>query len=481
MTALAILKDSIRENRDSKILFVLVILSLLFSFLLLSMSFEPVSFETMLEKTDELLPMKQENPGQFSNFFKFNFQAKTSDFQIIESARNPANGKYKFRLTIQSGRKGKIFRGLGGPIIKDDLDSENLLNEKEPNEKRTGEDPFVVAVYLWNSDKTGERNKFFTGFGGEAANQKISITPEQMLNWVKEIYDFHLNAKIDKVTLLPQKTPNEYVFEVETGKSDPRQWPHGIKLFFGGVDLEKIGFPPVPLGQIVFIIQNYLINGFGAAVAIFLGIMITSFFIPNMLRKGSIDILLSKPITRSALLIYKFLGGLTFMFLFSLVSVGTVYLALGIRTGLWNPAPLLLIPLLTYSFAVLYSVSTLVAVLTRNATAAMLVTLVFSALLWILSVVYNRIEADKKRPVEEQALSQQIHLVADIADTILPKTRDLDLISTKILMGMMTESDQKKMRESQLDVNWSEAFGVSGLYIVGLVGLSCLIFSRKNF
>jgi ABC-type transport system involved in multi-copper enzyme maturation permease subunit len=169
------------------------------------------------------------------------------------------------------------------------------------------------------------------------------------------------------------------------------------------------------------------------------------------------------------------------MFLFSLVAVGTVYLALAIRTGLWNPAPLLLIPLLTYSFAVLYSVSTLVAVLTRNATAAMLVTLVFSALLWVLSVLYNRIEADKKRPVEEQALSQQIHLVADIADTILPKTRDLDLISTKILMGMMTETDQKKMRENQLEVSWGKAFGVSGLYIVGLVGLSCWIFSRKNF
>ncbi|MCX7664090.1 MAG: ABC transporter permease [Gemmataceae bacterium] len=481
MTPLAILKDSIRENRDSKILLVLMILSLLFSFFLLSMSFEPVSFDKMLVKTDEVLPLEVGNRAKFANFQKFNFQAKTTDFQTIEAARNPANGKYKFRLTIESGQKGRIYRSFAGPIIKDDPELENLPNVKDPKEKSTGEDPFVVAVYLWNTDKTGERNKFLTGFGGDAANQKISITPEQMMNWVKEIYDFHLNTKIDKVTLLPQTKPNEYVFEVETGKSAPRQWPHGIQLFFGGVDLEKIGFPPIALGQLVYIIQNYLINGFGAAVAILLGIIITSFFIPNMLRKGTIDILLSKPLTRSALLVYKFLGGLFFMFLFSLVAVGTVYLALAIRTGLWNPAPLLLIPLLTYSFAVLYSVSTLVAVLTRNATAAMLVTLVFSALLWVLSVVYNRIEADKKRPVEEQALSPRIHLVADIADKILPKTRDLDLISTKILMGMMTETDQKKMRESQLNVSWEAAFGVSGLYIVGFVGLSCWIFSRKNF
>ena len=104
-----------------------------------------------------------------------------------------------------------------------------------------------------------------------------------------------------------------YAFDVTTtGGSAVRGWPHTIKIFFGAVTIAR---DEAPLGMTLWVIEDQIINGLGGAVALLISIIITAFFIPNMLRKGSVDLLISKPIGRSQLLIYKYIGGLTFIFL----------------------------------------------------------------------------------------------------------------------------------------------------------------------
>src|SRR5207248_9846741 len=101
-----------------------------------------------------------------------------------------------------------------------------------------------------------------------------------------------------------------------------RGWPHAIYVFFGAV-------PPlkhIPLGQALKTIQDNIVNGIGAAVTLMLSVVITAFFVPNLLRKGSVDLLISKPIGRSVLLIYKYVGGLTFIFLLSCFTIGGLWL-----------------------------------------------------------------------------------------------------------------------------------------------------------
>jgi ABC-type transport system involved in multi-copper enzyme maturation permease subunit len=85
-----------------------------------------------------------------------------------------------------------------------------------------------------------------------------------------------------------------------------------------------------------------------------------------MLQKGTIDLLLVKPIGRPMLLTYKFVGGLTFMFLNTVFVIAGIWLILGFRTGLWVPTFLLAIPVLTFQFAIFYCVSVLFGVLTRS-------------------------------------------------------------------------------------------------------------------
>ncbi len=57
-------------------------------------------------------------------------------------------------------------------------------------------------------------------------------------------------------------------------------------------------------------------------LCLLLGIFSTASFVPNMLEKGNIDLLLSKPISRSQLIIGKYLGSI----LFILINIGLLIL-----------------------------------------------------------------------------------------------------------------------------------------------------------
>src|SRR5207248_2187452 len=130
-------------------------------------------------------------------------------------------------------------------------------------------------------------------------------------------------------------------------------------------------------------IQDQIVNGIGALVALCLSVVITAFFIPNLMRKGSIDLLVSKPIGRVQLLVYKYVGGLTFIFLVSVFTIGGVWLVMAARSGMWDPSFLFVIFALTFTFAILYAVSTAVAVYTRSAIASILVTFAFMFVMWL--------------------------------------------------------------------------------------------------
>src|SRR5262249_35032902 len=85
-----------------------------------------------------------------------------------------------------------------------------------------------------------------------------------------------------------------------------RFWPYEPSLFFGALPLTFL--QEVPLSFQLFLLLDQIVNGIGAWIAILVSIVITAFFIPNMLRKGTIDLLLVKPIHRTTLLLYKFVG-----------------------------------------------------------------------------------------------------------------------------------------------------------------------------
>src|SRR5262249_34411020 len=140
-----------------------------------------------------------------------------------------------------------------------------------------------------------------------------------------------------------------------------RIWAAEPIILFGAIP--NGGFS-APLAYQIYVLAAFVLKP-GAFIALLTGVVITSFFIPNMLRKGTVDFLLVKPIHRWVLLLYKYIGGLTFIFLCTAYTIGGIWLVLGIRTGLWANGSLLWILTLPFFFAILYAISSFIAVLTR--------------------------------------------------------------------------------------------------------------------
>jgi hypothetical protein len=305
------------------------------------------------------------------------------------------------------------------------------------------------------------------------------VTDAQMEEFIKD--QFSAFAGMDAAVTRVKTGVEEpvYAFEVTTsGGSAVRGWPHATKIFFGAFTLDD----ETPLGGMLWVIEDIIINRFGGTLALLVGMIITAFFIPNMLRKGSVDLMISKPIGRSQLLIYKYIGGLTFMFLVTAFTVGGIWFVLAVRSGYWNPAFLGAIPVLTFTFAILYAVSTLVAVFTRSAVAAMLITVGFAFFLFIVGQIKGAYDDNRAADPDRQR-SPWVAFLIDNGHDVLPRTRELDLLIRRLITeGTLTPAMQRiAVQNAGEPAPLVETFGVSLAHIVAMLGLSCWWFSKRDY
>jgi len=133
----------------------------------------------------------------------------------------------------------------------------------------------------------------------------------------------------------------------------------------------------------VFIIGIWLTWG-----AIALALISTAGVFPDLISSGSIDLYLSKPISRLRLFVTKYFTGLLFVALQVSMFMLGCFVVMGIRIHEWRPSLFLAIPLIVAMFSYLFAFSTLVGVWTRSAVAAILLT----ALVWLLCGVVQRVE-----------------------------------------------------------------------------------------
>jgi ABC-type transport system involved in multi-copper enzyme maturation permease subunit len=319
---------------------------------------------------------------------------------------------------------------------------------------------------------------------------------------VREGFYWLDNLEIEE---LPDTNPLEIELQVTshgTKIDNLRAWTHEPSLFFGALPLS---FLRSSLGYSVYWIENRLVNTIGAWITILIGIILTASFIPNMLHKGAIDLLLAKPIHRTTLLLSKYVGGLTFMFLNAAVIVAGLWLVLGLRSGIWSTGFLSSIPILTFFFAVLYAVSVLFGVLTRSPIVAILMACAAWFVIWIVGFAYGWLEdlkqplqtmapsgpaaranADGDQPSPEQAAWQPPNwLTATVGALhyVLPRTSDLSTLTT-LSLSRSTLSEAE-IRQRRLDhypaLSWTESLTVSGVFIAVMLGLACWRFAARDY
>ena len=164
-----------------------------------------------------------------------------------------------------------------------------------------------------------------------------------------------------------------------------------------------------------------MINWLLGFILVFLGILVTASIIPDMLQPGSLHLLLSKPISRTVLLLAKFLGGCAFVLLCVTQLVIGLYLIAGLRLDIWNPRLLLCIPVSMFLFSVFYSVSVLAGLRWRSPILAIGVTVIFGGICLLVGFIGSLFDGLVKRP-------DQISQMAVVGGDVFATTRGGGLV-----------------------------------------------------
>ncbi|MGB7326368.1 MAG: ABC transporter permease [Rubripirellula sp.] len=205
------------------------------------------------------------------------------------------------------------------------------------------------------------------------------------------------------------------VFETRSSRS--------MFLTYAGMDfpanlaVDKTQFATLINQWVLPTIINWLL-GF---VLIFLGILVTASIVPDMLQPGSLHLLLSKPVSRSMLLISKFIGGCAFVLLCVTQLVLGLYLIAGARLDIWNIRLLWCIPVSVFLFSVFYSVSTFAGLRWRSPILAIGVTTIFGAICLVTGVIGGLFDGLVTRPEKLQHL-------AIVGDEVFASTRGGGLV-----------------------------------------------------
>lgn len=148
--------------------------------------------------------------------------------------------------------------------------------------------------------------------------------------------------------------------------------------------------PAMPQEQVLQAIRGMqagLAGGLFTGIILF-GIFATAGVIPDALEKGTVDLYLSKPIARWELLLGKFLGAVTAIFVNVLYFMLGAWIVFGLKCQMWDLQLLLATLTITFMFACLYAVVTFLAVMSRN--TAVTIILVYLYLFIIGPVLQNR-------------------------------------------------------------------------------------------
>lgn len=120
--------------------------------------------------------------------------------------------------------------------------------------------------------------------------------------------------------------------------------------------------------------------------AMILALISTSTMLPDLIAGGTIDLYLSRPMSRLRLFLTKYICGLLFVAAqVGVVALGSVIIVRW-RGGEWMPSLLLSVPLVLLVFSYVFAVAVFIGVWTRSAIAAILLSIlawgIFSVTQW---------------------------------------------------------------------------------------------------
>ena len=198
--------------------------------------------------------------------------------------------------------------------------------------------------------------------------------------------------------------------------------------------------------------------GLTYGLGIFLAVFATGNQVPNLMRRGTVDLYLSRPVSRSHVLLGRFLGGVTVVAANLLYLCGGLMVIVGVKTGVWEGRFMLAALLILVVFLSFLGFMYLVGVLSGSTPLSVML----SYGLWVISMPLAA--HDKIAAAMDSRLSVAI---VNGLYWMLPKTAELGRDIVRLVL------DQGTPGASALAT--TTAFGAVCL------GLAVALFRRKSF
>ncbi len=219
----------------------------------------------------------------------------------------------------------------------------------------------------------------------------------------------------------------------------------GVSILFGVFDVESeyiTAGSPWARGLYLGIYSNFLVTIWLAWIATILALISTCSIFPDFVTEGSIELLLSKPISRMRLFLMKYLVSMLFVMLQVAVFCLGIFICVGLRLGEWNWMIFVAIPIVTLFYSYLFSVTVIVGMVTKSGLAALLVTGVF----WMVLFSVNATDGVLTGIVTSQDVQ-----IERYQEGITKQQMKLDEIISKSPEDVRIASRQERIEEMKTD------------------------------
>ena len=223
----------------------------------------------------------------------------------------------------------------------------------------------------------------------------------------------------------------------------------------------RSGPNPALLGVTVLEFVWMTISMMLLVASIFVGAFVTAGFITSLMEKGTIDLLLSKPIPRWLYIVGRYSGAVLIILVEVTYLIFGLWLTAGLSLHTWSSTFLASILFITLSFAGVYALVTLVGILTRSSWFAIIIGLA----LYILASIVVPIGQWIDKLLNGETGGGLVTTVANIFHYTIPSE------------GMGASLNSMILGHGAV----ATPIVITSLLCIAYVVLSCFAFSKKEF
>ncbi len=213
------------------------------------------------------------------------------------------------------------------------------------------------------------------------------------------------------------------------------------------------------------------------SLIIFFSLISTASFIPSMLEKGTIDLLISKPVSRAAILLSKYLGAVLFVFFSMVFLMGSIWLILSLKSGYWDFTFIFSVVSLTFTFGVMYSIVVLVGLTTQSSIIAILVN-------FFLIFVLCPILSIREGLIFTFVTNDTVRFIFNFVYYVLPKPGEIENITSSLIteqpINMWSTTVNMTPENPGFTASWMSAIS-SFIFCAVVMAYSIYYFSKKDY